>query len=136
MNKKLIILASGLFLAMTVQAQIKLNENKGAVEPKGLNQSQIDVLKSVAGLNGALVGYGNFCKFEVADTDLIYKSFLYQLSKGKLSEDESKILRTAYEKQMAEAMKTGPTMSSMTCATFKTQYDAIVKSIKSGKLTK
>lgn len=137
MKKFLILLAlfssiSGAIAQTTDNSQ---TANTGAISQKNkISDDDLKQLNGLAGYDATVIGYAVACQFDNNNTKLIYNQYINEISHVPLTDEQRKQIDTTFYGTLKIASEKGVSNSNTTCTSFRTEYDKIVNTLKSGQL--
>jgi hypothetical protein len=137
MKKFLILLAlfssiSGAIAQTTDNSQ---TANTGAISQKNkISDDDLKQLNGLAGYDATVIGYAVACQFDNNNTKLIYNQYVNEISHVPLTDEQRKQIDTTFYGTLKIASEKGVSNSNTTCTSFRTEYDKIVNTLKSGQL--
>jgi hypothetical protein len=136
--KKIFVLL-GLFLSLSPcfaqSTDNSNNQNSNSSSQKAkISDNDMKQLNGLAGYNATIIGYAVYCKFDNNDTKLIYNQYINEITHIPLTDEQRKQVDSTFYGTLKIASDRGVSNSNTTCASFKTEYNKMVATLKSGQL--
>ena len=126
------IVFSSIMLSAFVYAQIVLPENKSLIKKQEIKRELFEII-GYGKYNSTIIGYAINCGLVKEDSKIIYENYFKSVESYNFNDEEKNQIVTNFDETLKLARDKGPTNSSMTCETFKVEFDKIVKHIKNNK---
>lgn len=126
------IILSTILLSNLAYAQIILPENKSIIKKQEIKKEFLEIM-GYARYNSTIIGYAISCGLPKEDNKIIYNNYFKSVENYSLTEEEKSQIGINFDETLKLAKEKGPTNSSLTCETFKVQFDKIVSHIKNNK---
>lgn len=126
------IIISTMLLSSLAYGQIVLPENKSMLKKQEIKRELLEIT-GYARYNSTIIGYAISCGLPKEDNKIIYNNYFKSLESYNLTEEEKIQIGSNFDETLKIAKEKGPSNSSLTCETFKMEFDKIVNHIKNIK---
>ena len=126
------IIVSVILLSSLADAQIVLQENKSIIKKQEIKKEFLEII-GYTGYISTVIGYAVSCGLPKEDNKIIYDNYFKSIKNYNFTEGEKSQIGINFDETLKLAKEKGPANSSLTCETFKVEFNKIVNHIKNNK---